>query len=134
MTTPTQPPEHREPAKSQTPSPANWLIVGLALLMLFTLAGLWVMERGQRTKLQRYVTKLREQNQLIGEMVLDHAQAASPVHRQSLPTQSVTLDGNERTALLLSAPVGERLGFLPGDVLIVTAPPTTRPTTSAPAK
>jgi hypothetical protein len=126
MTTPNQPHDTPDDA-TRNASPANWLIVGLAMLMLFSLAGLWVMERGKRTKLQRYVDKLREQNQLIGEMVLDHAQAASPVDRQSLPAQPVTFDGTNRTALLLSASVGKRLGFQPGDVLIVTAPPATAP-------
>lgn len=105
----------------------NWIIVGLAVLIVVTLAGLWVMERSGRAKAERLAADLRRKNQLVGQMLIDQARPGVVIDRTALPTRPLSVDGRDRTALLLSAAQARLLGFAPGDLVLVTDPPRTAP-------
>ena len=52
------------------------------------------------------------------------------VRRDDLPAETINFNGESRSALRVSAAMGERLGFAPGDIVIVAPPTATQPTDS----
>jgi hypothetical protein len=105
----------------------------LLLVILVTLAGLWIIERGNRTRAERDLVNLHRQldgekgkTQRLSEMLV-HQALAQPVVRKDLATTKMKWDGRERTVLLLSAKAGRKLGFQPDDVVWVTESPAGEP-------
>jgi hypothetical protein len=59
--------------------------------------------------------------------MLAHRATFEGIRRGDLPAETVNLDGREVTALRVGAEAGERMGFEPGDVVIVSPAPPTQP-------
>ena len=129
--------------KETTASPVDmrfvYMVVGLLILIVLTMAGLWIIERGQKNRLQAKFNESQKQmqkrlrgqeykTQRLGTMLASQAMA-SRVQRGELATQEVDWNGKKRTVLLLGGEVGQGFGFQPGDVILVTAPPKTPQTT-----
>ena len=109
---------------------------GLLVVIVITLAGLWMMERARRTRTENTTAGMREQLaeqqkkvQAIGQMLV--RQVNEPItNRSELATIEVQWNGEKKTVLLLGKSVGKRLGFESGDVILITpGPPAMSPTT-----
>jgi len=78
---------------------------------------------------------LQERNALkatLGDVLTGQAENSSrAVRRDDLPQEQATLNGRNATALRISAVGGERLGFKPGDIIIVSPRPAQPATDSA---
>lgn len=104
----------------------NMIIAGLAVLIVFTLAGLWIVERGRRVRAERELLRrqqtrpdfagLDELGGILGDGVvkLDH--------RAMLNRETVEWNGSAREVILLDAPTAEMMGFREGDVIRVCPP------------
>lgn len=110
------------------------IVAALLVVILVALAGLWIIERRQRGRAENDLMLLQAEGQkkmqTMGNMLVQQmTQKQVAVNREQLPTQQVDFNGRARTILLLSAADGEKLGFQPGDVIFVTQPATSQPTT-----
>ena len=121
------PPRETPDASEESDARFLWLVAGLSVMIVLTLAGLWTMEYRQRIQAQ---TDIMEMERALGEqkkkmqflgMALAN-QEGSRLVRKELPTQTVTLQGQPQTVFLLAAPMAARIGLLPGDLLLVTPP------------
>ena len=116
----------------------NLLAGGLLVVILITLAGLWIMERGRRVRTESSMTTMLQQLEqqqkklmAMGQMLVQEV-STPVVNRRGLPTTKVQWNAREKTVLLLSAEIGGKIGFESGDVIQITPPvgakePTTRP-------
>ena len=114
----------------------SMLVYGLGGIIILLLIGLWVMERGHRNRAEAKVREAREaytdqqkKMQSFGQLLATQA-VSSQIIRSELPTTEIECNGKKRTALMLSASAGEKMGLLPGDILLVTPKPeqaTTQP-------
>ena len=109
---------------------------GLLVVIVITLAGLWMMERARRARTESTMAGMRGQlaeqqkkMQTIGQMLV--RQMNAPItNRSELGTIKVQWNGEKKTVLLLGEGVGKRLGFESGDVILITpGPPAMSPTT-----
>ena len=136
-----EPTDPRRPAVTDN---RYFLVVGVLLLMIvLLLAALWVRERRTNAALLQDISLLqragtsKQQLQTVLKQMVGRAGGAAwrPLQREDLPAETVQWNGRPRQALRVSAAAGERMGLHPGDVLVVSEPPATAPTTtSAPAK
>jgi len=103
---------------------------GLLLVVIVLLAGLWLRMRRRAERAESQIAELARQRSQIGaavqQVMAEHA-AGLAVEREALEPRRVTLDGRQVTALRLPAGEGERLGFQPGDVILVESAPATAP-------
>ncbi|MCD4825544.1 MAG: hypothetical protein K8S55_13185 [Phycisphaerae bacterium] len=127
--------ENNETAASAVDMRFVYMVVGLLIVIVLTMAGLWIVERGQKSRLQadfnesqKHLQGQEHKMQRLGTMLAGQAMT-SRVHRGELATQEVDWNGKKKTVLLLGGEVGRELGFQPGDVILVTAPPKTQQTT-----
>ncbi|MBN1555324.1 MAG: hypothetical protein JXA11_11305 [Phycisphaerae bacterium] len=113
------------------------IVTGLLIVIIVALAGLWLIEKGNRKRAEQTLLELQTASQkklqTMGTMLVQQMEQAktNSVNRDQLATQEVDWNGLPRTVLLLSAADGEKLGFQPDDAILVTPPPTTQPTTQA---
>ena len=143
-----EPPAGAEPpppdvnTSAESDGPPGWVVVGLLLLIFGLLTFMWYRERQGRLGWQKKAIELSETLTLMqqsGPMMQQMAAQAAQRHgqgvrRDDLPTRTVNVDGQSRTAILVSASAGRRMGFLPGDWVIVAGAPQSPPTTApAPA-
>jgi len=122
------------------------LVGGLLVLIIALLAFLWLQERGRRqraqTNLQAAQAKLKKVQAVLGLPggLASDAEAArrflrgaagargggadgvAPVDRADLPAERGQLNGHPVTVLRLGAAGAKRLGFEPGDVIVVSEP------------
>ena len=115
------------------------IVAALMVLIIAALAGLWLIERNRRIRAERELAEF-SQRQLQAQAMLSQLamgglepQTTPRINRADLPPELVTLEHMGRTMLKISADAGERLGFLPGDIVFVADRPTTQPATSRPA-
>ena len=114
--------------------------VGLLVLIILLLGVLWYRERQGRLAAQRsaHVAAAMPMgapgaaagpiNEILAEMLQKQAGAVQPFGRADLVrTQELVAQGQTRQALVISSASGQRLGFLPGDVVIVEKMPTSAP-------
>lgn len=120
------PPRETPDASEESDARFLWLVAGLSVMIVLTLAGLWTMEYRQRIHAQ---TDIMEMERALGEqkkkmqfLGMALANQGGRLVREELPTQTVTLQGQPQTVLLLAAPMAARIGLLPGDLLWVTPP------------
>lgn len=129
------------PAAPEQPNDDGWarfqpiLIGALVAMIVIALAALWLMESRRRkaaeTELGRVLRREEALRQVVQmHMTGDGTGGVRPVQRGDLPTERVTLDGRRVQALRLGAGAGIRLGFEPGDVIVVSPRPETGPSTS----
>jgi hypothetical protein len=124
-----------EKISSEQDSRFGLIVTGLLVVIIVALAGLWMMERKRRcnaeTALDDLQVSSREKMQSMGNMLVQQMTQAShmAVDRDQLATQRVNWNGRDRSVLLLSASRGEKLGFQPGDVILITPSPATQPAT-----
>ena len=105
------------------------LICGLLVVIVITLAGLWMMERARRARTESTMAGMREQlaeqqkkMQTIGQMLV--RQVNAPItNRSEMGTIKVQWNGEKKTVLLLGEGIGKRLGFESGDVILITPGP-----------
>jgi len=128
-------------AEPQPPRPAggdarHYAIVGTLLLLIIVLLGtLWLRERKAVSTLGRELDAARRNagaqaqlQALLGRAMTGRA-TTRPLARDDLPVETVTWNGAPRPVRHISPAAGERLGLKPGDVIVVSPPPATRPTT-----
>ena len=148
----TQPDNAHQPDNAE---PRYLLLVGgLLVLIIALLAFLWLQERDRRqraqTNLQVAQDKLKKVQAVLGfggasasdaEAARRFAREAAaargggaggiaPVDRANLPAERGQLNGQPVTVLRLGAAGGKRLGFEPGDVIVVSEPPAEEEDTS----
>ncbi len=114
-----------------TPSPQSaggvkyLATVGVLLVIIIAmLAVLWVRERRGRIAAEvaaaRAETALNGLKEILGGVLTATERGpARPVQRDDLPSREADLDGRRRTLLELGASAGRRLGFRPGDLILV---------------
>lgn len=112
------------------------LVGGLLVAIIALLAVLWQKERMRRAEaemqLQTLAHQSSQQMNLLAQSVFQGqggpGSAPPAVHREDLPAEMLPFKGKVRTVLTLGASAGERLGFAPGDVIVVAEPvATSRP-------
>ena len=125
------------------------LVTGLLVIIMVALAALWLRERGLRIKFQQQGVQLKKSLEeaqarvmfagLGGgtsvdaavsklQLMAENAQTQNPkpqfeIVREELATVPMTVNGEKVKVLQLSATVGRRAGFLPGDMIYITEPP-----------
>ncbi len=117
----------------QTVSPAGdgkylLLVGGILLVIVLTLAVLWQLERHRRISAQEKFTNCAEElnkANLYSEMLsrANKAIESVGVDRENLTSRQVDLDGRPRKLFRISAAAGEKMGFLPGDLVEIDNPP-----------
>ena len=145
-TTPTPPTTQTPITPTPTPttppaggnSDARYLLVvaGLMMTIVILLSVLWIRERRNVAYLQEQL-QIARQGSMRGDiqgalqrMLAGQAEPqAQALHRDDLPAQTVTWNGQPRTVLSVSAAAGQRMGLEPGDVIVVAPPPATGPAT-----
>ncbi len=129
------------PSSASTPgktSPMFTLVVlGLMLLIIATLAALWNRERTARITAQNNYAALAQEYQKLQQTVGSFLGAPSamappahrerPVAREDLTPQTLTVDGKSRPVFTISPKAGERVGFEPGDVIMIAPAASTEP-------
>jgi len=130
----------------QTP-PSDWfgrnfssIVMVLLVCIMFVLAGLWYTERQRRLDADKQLHDVSSAKLMV-EMELKANQAAvaqlGALTSQPAPAATkdeqeprvVTVDGQPRQGKEISAAVGKRLGFKPGDVVLVAPASTSQPAT-----
>lgn len=116
-------------------------IAVLLVLIIATLAALWMRERSARRDAQSAMPD--QLKSLLAQLDVAHMPSTASIDRADLQVRTVNLDGESRQAFTITPAVGERMGFLPGDVVIVAQPasqpamqasPTTAVSTTVPAE
>jgi hypothetical protein len=112
------------PQSPDSESSMSGMIFGLLIIIIVTLAGLWVLERGKTHRARRELVQVRErfeqQNSQVREVL--GLNPAAPLNRNTLPRREVQYQGQPREVLLLGAIEAHRLGLEPGDVVEVVEP------------
>ena len=111
-----------------------FLAVGVLLVLIIAaLAALWLIERSRRMEAQRELASrpqamdLRSMLPVLRGQGGAEGQLVAPVRREDQLHRPANLDGKGVTAVLISAEAGSRLGFQPGDVVLVAEAPSTAP-------
>jgi len=111
--------DHRHPGDNDYQY--NLVIAGLAVMIIFSLAGLWIVERGKRLKIERQL----QQNlsaprglDALAEIMKD----APKLDRSLLEKKTVDWNGSSREVIMLDTPRAEVLGFQEGDIIHVCIP------------
>ncbi len=105
------------------------LIGGLLVLIIALLSFLWMRERSRRFEAEIQLAELSQSMshdpvaQFMRKMSIRKMPAqVQGVRREDLPIRIVDLDERSRRLFRVSAAAGERMGFLPGDVIEVAGP------------
>jgi hypothetical protein len=105
----------------------NVIITGLMILIIFTLAGLWIMEWGKRRTAENDLNAYLEQDKNVQMIKLrdllakeDIDALVRPVDRSTL--KPVKVEWCSRDVLVLDGVTAKTLGFGPGDVIWVSQP------------
>ncbi len=129
-----------ENEKPAIPGAGYLAVIGaLVVVIMISLAVLWMTERLRRDAAEVELTRVKRKNTQLGDALTGGfissggPSGARPVVRDDLPQKYVTLDGRRKSALLIGASAGKRFGFQPGDVIIVSQAQTRPATASAPA-
>lgn len=100
------------------------IILVLIAVIVVTLGALWMVERRGRMRALGALSvtegRVQKLEGALRQMVLNQGLTVT-VDRDDLPTQEVQLNGQPTRVLLLSARMGGRLGFKPGDTIMVSA-------------
>jgi hypothetical protein len=120
------------------------LVGGLLFLIIATLAMLWIRERNraddQRRRAEAAETALGDtQNkmQIMGQLMGGPGghlfggggEKFQPFQRENVVPRKVPFEGQDRSLFTITSGFGQRIGFNPGDLIIVAPAPTTSPTT-----
>ena len=114
-----------------TSSDTRFLVAAMALMVVVMalLAGLWLSMRARATRAEGELARLRPQlrrgrdmTALFERAFKDGSLTIPLVDRDSLPAVAVKLNGQDVKALEVDARMGESMGFVPGDVIIVQPP------------
>jgi len=121
---------------SASGSDSRYLLVagGLLVVIIVALAWLWLAERTQRRRLADQVQQLQLRQrlaQLIPGMGGPGRQIPPEIARDELPQETVNWNGRARTVLRMAEADAQRLGFQPGDVIVVSEGQAPRPATAA---
>lgn len=113
------------------------LVTVLMLVILASLAFLWMRERSNRIAAQADAQQLGIENtnlkEVVNRLLLADAGSSTrpadikPISRQELLPVTMNIGGQPRTVLILGAQTGKRLGLEPGDMIEVAQPPATQP-------
>ena len=138
-----------EPAVSPAGDPRFVLAVGVMLVLIIgMLAYLWLRERRTRIGLESDLAEVRKRTSEMQVLQALMGQAGATAgggveafswlkDRDAAPDAKATVDGQPYAAVRITREAGERLGFRPGDLILVSKTPTaTAPavTASAPAR
>lgn len=96
----------------------------LLVIVIALLALLWMRERRARIAAEvnaaRWQEKSKRLSGAVGDLLVKRGgQLIQPIQRGDLPARVVDLDGQRRTVLEVGALAGRRLGFQPGDLVLV---------------
>ena len=107
-------------------------VMVMMVVILATLAALWMMERRARRFAQDELAPARQENGRLRGMLAQMAmtqdmEQGMKVSREDLATRTVQWDGRPRSVMVLSARTGARFGFMPGDAVVIAAPRASEP-------
>ena len=100
------------------------LVAGLLLLIVTAVSVLWITERRKLARVEAtWRKRCMELDRTLAMVQQIQAQSAMTpaVARDALTRESTTVGGRDREVLKLPAALGERLGFLQGDLIEVAA-------------
>ncbi|NBB95518.1 MAG: hypothetical protein GVY16_07230 [Planctomycetes bacterium] len=121
---PAEPNNHVASADAGGDGRFQLITLGLLVVIIVALAGLWIVERGRSRGLQEDLDtvqrRVAEQNDTVRAVL--GLQPPAAIDRSSLPQRQATLNGEERRVLLLDADRAETLGLQVGDVVQVAEP------------
>ncbi len=129
----------QENEKSALPGGYLAAVGALVVVVMISLAVLWMTERMRRSTAEAELARLQRQYSQLGSTLAGGffggggGPATRPAAGGDLPRKQITLDGRPREALLLAAEAGRRFGFRPGDVIIVSGAQTAPATAPASA-
>lgn len=103
-------------------------VIGMLLVMIIaTLAYLWFVERRARIDAQALTSKVAQANNLLFNAMERGAPGlVAPVQPEEI-TSEVVLDANKLPAKVISAAAGKRLGFVPGEVVVIDSAAKSQP-------
>ncbi len=111
-----------ESTSGQTDSLWLWT-GGLLLLIVVALSVLWMRERAAGVDAQQRLAEAQKmvnaQKEQMALQALMQQELVPAVSRGDLPVPYGQLDGRQVPIMALSAQTGQRLGLLPGDVIVV---------------
>ena len=117
------------------------LMGGLLVVVMGLLAVLWIRERSQRVRWQNEAAQLDRELKskpsdfqrlfpgatLATSMPAGDGAPAGTICREDLQPERVQFQGRLATVFTVSASAGKRIGFRPGDVVVVGPPPSSAP-------
>ena len=111
------------------------LVGGLLVVILALLAGLWVSMRRRALRAERELARLQQRQRRLEAILLGLTSQPPPrpVRRERLSARAVKVNGRSVRALELPALAARKLGFRPGDVILVAPDRPASARTSAPA-
>lgn len=105
-------------------------VAAMLIIIIATLAMLWRREVSRRMDAEKALAGLREQQKqsemkdnLMRMLMQGQQSAPQPIHREELPQETLNVGQVSRTVLHLGAAAARRMGFMPGDVIIVSEAP-----------
>lgn len=114
-------PQTSPASKSNQPGQLYWYVVCLLLIvMIGCLAFLWIKERNQHRACQAVLLDYQQkQGGLVALLKQGISSYAAPVQPDEKKTREATVDGQRRAVVVIESHAGKRLGFAPGDVIVV---------------
>jgi hypothetical protein len=99
----------------------NYLALGLLVVIIVALAGLWIIERGKTRRARKALAEIQERYEDQNRQVRTVLGLEPPksIDRQRLPHETVDYQGESRRVLLLDVGTARRLGLDAGDLLYV---------------
>jgi len=123
----------------------TWYLVavgGLLVIIVASLAALWLLERNRRVEAERRLVEVRNE-QSLGSALAQMGMRSAAGGAEMLPGAGISrsdiadvrvaeLDGRPRNLWVISAGAGRRVGLEPGDLVEVAPAPRTQPAEGSP--
>ncbi|MHC4561838.1 MAG: hypothetical protein ACYS8X_03585 [Planctomycetota bacterium] len=100
------------------------LVGGMLLIVLAAVAALWLTERRKATgadQWRRRCQDLEQANKAL-EMIIRTQPARADVSLADLPSETITIEGEARTAYRLTTAQASELGLGEGELLVIPTP------------
>lgn len=121
----TSEPQQTSAAEPQAGQPADsrlqHLTLGLLMVIIVALAGLWIVERGHARRARNNLLEMQQAVEQQNEQVRTVLGLTPPptIDRDALPSRQGRLDGEQRKILRMPADRARLLGLREGDIIEV---------------
>jgi len=123
-----------EPRNETPKNEAGYLLVVCILLVVISvaLAWLWQMQKKRTEEAQRALVEQQRANPLA--QFLSQAGQQQPFAKQDAAPETIQFNGRPTPLYKISTQAVRRIGFDPGDLILVSDQPTSRPIATSPAR